>query len=147
MKKSLALTAALASVCFVTLASAQAQEPQPIPRYPKVSAVPVKICTPYYTPEALDARIDGEVTLQVRVGADGTIERARVTKSLDKTYGLDEQAIVAVAKWVFKPATVRGVAVADDDVRITVSYRQLNGRAMDQGGCRTNGKRDAGGSA
>ena len=98
--------------------------------------VPLKTCLPYYTPEALEARLSGDVTLRVRVGADGTVERARVTKSLDKIHGLDEQAIVAVAKWVFKPATLRGVAAPYDDVVITVSFWNVNGMAVDEGGCR-----------
>src|SRR6187399_952881 len=68
----------------------------------------VTSCQPYYTPEALKEGIEGPVVLRIRIGADGTVERASVVKSLDKVHGLDEQAMFAVGKLVFKPATTRG---------------------------------------
>ncbi len=66
---------------------------------------------PKYTPEGLRARIAGVVELQVVVGADGRVRNARVTKSLDTEYGLDEQALLAAREWVFAPGTFNGKAV------------------------------------
>jgi protein TonB len=58
---------------------------------------------PKYTSDALRAKIDGTVTVEAIVNADGTVARARVIKSLDKLYGLDEQALMAVSDWTFEP--------------------------------------------
>ena len=49
------------------------------------------------------AKIDGTVTVEAVVNADGTVARARVIKSLDKLFGLDEQALMAVSHWTFEP--------------------------------------------
>ncbi|HKW00640.1 MAG TPA: energy transducer TonB [Vicinamibacterales bacterium] len=58
---------------------------------------------PKYTSDALRAKVEGTVTVEAIVNADGTVARARVTKSLDKLYGLDEQALMAVSHWTFEP--------------------------------------------
>ena len=76
-----------------------------------------------YTPEAMKAKVMGQVQLLVRVGADGRPERARVIKSLDQTYGLDGQAMFAVGRSMFEPATLNGKAVPVDDMPITMSFR------------------------
>src|SRR5688572_2144962 len=44
---------------------------------------------PVYTQNAMKEKLQGTVELEVVVGVDGTVSRVRVTKSLDKTYGLD----------------------------------------------------------
>jgi TonB family protein len=49
------------------------------------------------------AKIDGTVTVEAVVNTDGTVARARVVKSLDKLYGLDEEALNAVSQWTFEP--------------------------------------------
>ena len=97
----------------------------------------VTSCTPYYTPEALKAGISGPVVLRVRIGADGTVERASVAKSLDKVHGLDEQAMFTVGKFVFKPATRGGVAVSADNVTIELNFDQVAGQPIREGGCKT----------
>jgi protein TonB len=58
------------------------------------------------------ARIQGEVELSAVVRADGTVTDLRVTRSLDKVFGLDEQAIKAASQWRFKPATRLGQPVS-----------------------------------
>ena len=58
---------------------------------------------PKYTSDALRAKIEGTVTVEAIVNPDGTVARARVTRSLDKLYGLDEQALSAVSQWTFEP--------------------------------------------
>ena len=67
--------------------------------------------TPSYTPEAMRAKVQGTVELQLVVLADGSVGAIRVVKSLDDQYGLDRQAIEAAARWLFEPATVNGTAV------------------------------------
>jgi len=65
----------------------------------------VKEVHPSYTPEAMRAKIQGGVWLQVVVLADGKVGDVKVTKSLDTVYGLDEQAVKAAKQWTFKPGT------------------------------------------
>ncbi len=54
----------------------------------------------------------GEVRLDVRVGADGTVAEIRLRKSSGSPL-LDRTAIDTVRKWRFKPATVDGQPVAE----------------------------------
>jgi TonB family protein len=65
----------------------------------------VKEVHPVYTDEAKRHRIQGTVTMDVVVLADGTVGDVTVTKSLDTEYGLDEQAVNAVKQWRFRPGT------------------------------------------
>jgi TonB family protein len=67
---------------------------------------------PNFTVEAMRARIQGVVVMDVIVRADGTVDPAsiRVTRSLDR--GLDEQAIIAVRQWRFRPSSRLGRPVA-----------------------------------
>jgi protein TonB len=63
---------------------------------------------PAYTPEAMRAKIEGDVTIAAIVDADGVVREARVEQSLDKVFGLDEQALKAVRAMKFAPATRNG---------------------------------------
>jgi protein TonB len=72
---------------------------------------------PRYTSEATRARIEGRVLLECVVLADGTIDTVRVLRSLDRRYGLDQEAISAARAWRFVPGSHHGRAVA---VRITI---------------------------
>jgi TonB family protein len=87
-----------------------------------VAAKTVKSTKPKYTPEAMSKRIEGKVNLEVVVAADGSVSDARVTKSLDKIFGLDEEALSTVRDWTFKAATLDGKAVAMV-VPITLEFR------------------------
>ena len=64
---------------------------------------------PQYTAEAREARIQGDVTLEVRFTADGRVDVLRVINGLG--HGLDEQARLAASRIRFKPATRDGKAV------------------------------------
>ena len=67
---------------------------------------------PDYTPEAKSAHIEGNVVLGAVVLADGTVGDVKVVRSLDTTYGLDQQAVNAAKQWTFKPGTKDGKAVS-----------------------------------
>lgn len=69
--------------------------------------VPLKRVTPTYTSEAMRAKIQGQVQLEVEVMDDGSVGNVRVIRSLDRAYGLDLEAIKAARQWVFRPATDR----------------------------------------
>jgi protein TonB len=74
---------------------------------------------PGYTIEAMRAKVQGMVELDVVVLPDGTIDprRIRVARSLDATFGLDGQAVTAVKQWRFRPGTYKNQPVA---VRVRV---------------------------
>jgi len=72
---------------------------------------------PQYTADAMRAKVQGTVLVVCVVRADGTITDVRVARSLDPTFGLDQQAVAAVRQWTFAPGTRMGEPVA---VQITV---------------------------
>ena len=67
---------------------------------------------PNYTVDAMRAKIQGVVILEVEVLANGTVDpnRIRITRSLDA--GLDREAVLAVRQWRFRPSTLLGQPVA-----------------------------------
>jgi protein TonB len=67
----------------------------------------IKEVKPNYTGEAMRAKLQGIVEMTAIVLPDGTIDpnRIRITRSLDSTFGLDQQAIIAVRQWRFRPGT------------------------------------------
>lgn len=66
---------------------------------------------PQYTSDAMRAKIQGSVVLECVVKTDGTVSDVRVIRSLDATYGLDQEAIKAAKQWVFTPGTRNGEPV------------------------------------
>jgi TonB family protein len=66
---------------------------------------------PYYTPGAMEAKIQGVVWMAVVVLASGDVGDVVVSRSLDKEHGLDDEAVKAVRQWKFTPGTKDGKAV------------------------------------
>jgi periplasmic protein TonB len=66
---------------------------------------------PSYTAEAMRAKIQGVVMVEAVVLPDGGVGQVQVVRSLDGTFGLDQEAIKAVKKWRFRPGTRFGQAV------------------------------------
>jgi TonB family protein len=64
---------------------------------------------PEYTNEALEARLEGSVTLSGLIGIDGILSNIRVVSGLGK--GLDEKAVECFQKWRFSPAVRNGEPV------------------------------------
>jgi TonB family protein len=75
-----------------------------------------------YTSAGMRGRIQGFVELEIVIGTDGAVERARVTRSLDRASGLDDQALKAVSRWIFQPAMDRGMPVPVW-MRITLDFK------------------------
>ena len=67
---------------------------------------------PRYTTEAMRAKVQGAVTLEALIAPDGTVSDIRVVKSLDRTHGLDEEALRTARQWRFRPAMFQGQPVA-----------------------------------
>ncbi len=75
--------------------------------------VVIKRISPEYPEFAKNASIEGAVTLEVEVFADGSVGAVEVKKSLlPGPGGLDEAAVEAVKKWEFSPAKSNGKPVA-----------------------------------
>jgi protein TonB len=66
---------------------------------------------PQYTTDAMRAKIQGKVLLEVVVMPDGRAGDIRVVRSLDRTFGLDEEAIKAMRQWRFRPGSRQGQPV------------------------------------
>jgi TonB family protein len=77
---------------------------------------------PRYVPDAMRAKIQGTVELQVIVDQTGHVARARVTKSLDQVYGLDDPALNVAKQWTFEPGRLNGEAVPVA-VALSLSFR------------------------
>jgi TonB family protein len=67
---------------------------------------------PQYTAEAMRAKVQGTVLLECVVLPDGSVGNVQVAKSLDPTFGLDQEAIKAAKQWRFQPGTRLGEPVA-----------------------------------
>jgi TonB family protein len=72
----------------------------------------VREVKPQYTADAMLAKVQGTVLLECVVLPDGTMGRVEVVRSLDPTFGLDQEAIKAARQWRFVPGTRFGEAVA-----------------------------------
>jgi TonB family protein len=83
------------------------------------SPVLVREVKPNYTGEAMRAKLQGIVEMEAVVMPDGTVDpkSIRITRSLDANLGLDQQAIIAVKQWRFRPGLYKGQPVP---VRVNV---------------------------
>ena len=77
----------------------------------------LKEVKPAYTAEAMRAKVQGVVWLRCIVLPDGTVSRVEVVRSLDSTFGLDQEAVKAARQWRFMPGTRLGEPVS---VRVTI---------------------------
>jgi protein TonB len=66
---------------------------------------------PQYTADAMRAKVQGLVMVECVVLPDGTVDGARIVRSLDPRFGLDQEAIAAARKWRFRPGLLNGKPV------------------------------------
>jgi TonB family protein len=78
-----------------------------------------EVANPDYTAEARKKRIEGSVTVAIVVDKKGDVANAKVVKGLG--YGLDENAIIAVKEWKYKPAEKDGEPIAVK-MEVTVDF-------------------------
>lgn len=71
----------------------------------------VREVRPAYTAEAMRAKIQGVVVVECVVLPDGSVGDVQVVKSLDNSFGLDQEAIKAAKQWRFIPGTRNGTPV------------------------------------
>jgi TonB family protein len=82
---------------------------------------------PLYSDEARRRGIEGTVTLEVHVDADGRPDVQQVVQALG--FGLDQNARLAVGRWRFRPAMRRGLPVASTtkvDIVFSLANDALN---------------------
>jgi TonB family protein len=82
---------------------------------------------PLYSDEARARGIQGIVTVRARVGAGGRVASLSVVKGLG--FGLDQNALVAIRQWKFRPAARGGVAspsVVEIDVEFSLQSEAVN---------------------
>ena len=77
---------------------------------------------PRYTPDAMRAKIQGDVKVEIVILQDGTVGQARVIESLDTITGLDEEALIAVRRWTFTPARLND-AIVPVRVQVHLNFR------------------------
>ncbi len=75
---------------------------------------------PQYTEIARKARVQGVVIVQAIINKQGDVTNVKVLKGL--SMGLDDEAVKAIKKWKFKPATLNGKPV-DVYYNLTVNFR------------------------
>jgi TonB family protein len=83
---------------------------------------PIRQVEPKYTSEAMRAKLQGDVEIEAVVQKDGRVGDVRLQKSLDRTFGLDEEALKAAKGWIFRPATCKGEPV-DMIVTLALEFR------------------------
>jgi periplasmic protein TonB len=66
---------------------------------------------PQYTADAMRAKIQGTAVLDCVVGVDGVVTECDVVRSLDATFGLDQEAVKAARQWRFVPGKRLGQPV------------------------------------
>ena len=66
---------------------------------------------PSYTADAMRQKIQGVVMVEAVVMPDGGVGQVTVVRSLNPTFGLDQEAIKAVRRWRFRPGTRFGQPV------------------------------------
>jgi TonB family protein len=73
--------------------------------------VPLVTPRPEYTMAARRAKIQGTVRVGCVVRPEGACSHVRVVRSLDRTLGLDAEAVHAISEWRFRPALREGKPV------------------------------------
>ena len=74
--------------------------------------VVMKEVKPQYTADAMRAKVQGTVLLECVVLPDGTVGPVEVVRSLDSSFGLDQEAVKAAKQWRFRPGTRFGEPVS-----------------------------------
>jgi periplasmic protein TonB len=67
----------------------------------------LRLVQPKYTGQAMRAKVQGTVELEAVVLPNGSVGEVRVVKSLDRSLGLDNEAITAAREWLFSPGRDR----------------------------------------
>ncbi len=100
-------------------------------------AVPLSRIAPIYPLSARRRGIEGEVTVEFDIGADGSVENIRVVRS-DPPGMFDSYVINAVQKWRYRPRMVNGEAQPRRNVYANLKF-ELPKDEQYQGGAGNDG--------
>jgi TonB family protein len=123
---SITVAIALATASYVPLMATHAQDKQ-VYKPGSGTTLPrvIKEVKPPYTPEAMQARIQGSVFMNVVVLETGDVGDVTITRSLDAEHGLDEQCVKAARQWEFEPGTREGEPVAVEvEIEMTFTLKK-----------------------
>jgi TonB family protein len=97
-----------------------APKPSPLRVGRDIETQPRKIFSvnPIYPEDAMAAKVQGVVVLDVTVGTDGSVTGLRLVQSVPL---LDQAAMDAVNLWRFEPALLNGVPV-EVEVTVTINF-------------------------
>ncbi len=98
--------------------------PPPPPAEGMRQPTKIKDVRPVYPPEALAARIQGVVIVEVSLDTEGHVRGARILRSIPE---LDEAALTAVRQWEFTPAVSYGTPVPVN-MTVTVNFSSVPDR-------------------
>ncbi len=84
-----------------------------------IPPVAIKKVAPSYSERAARFGIEGEVVLRLVVNEKGKVKQVTVLQGLE--YGLTQEAIRAVKRWRFEPATSGGIPVSTD-IDVTINF-------------------------
>ena len=94
------------------------------PRYrPKgqlATPVPMEKVDPQYPQDAIRENVDGQVVLYAIIRKDGTVDSIQLVHGVDPR--LDRNAMVALGRWKFRPASLNGVPV-DVEAVVYIPFR------------------------
>jgi TonB family protein len=88
---------------------------------PPADPMPLVRIAPNYPPQALAAGLDGEVTLEFTIAANGTTKDIFVVES--STPEFEEPAIVALSRWRYQPQTDSGPPVERPGMRTVIRFQ------------------------
>jgi len=99
----------------------------------QVPEMPVVILRvpPVYPDEARKNGIQGEVQVQILVGADGSVKEAKVIKNESGAKDLEKAALEAVNKWKFEPGKLNGKSV-EVNVIIPIRFKLQEEKKQDE---------------
>jgi TonB family protein len=95
-----------------------------VPEGELTAPVAVEKVDPAYPPELMADRIEGVVTLYAVIHSDGTVSDIHVLRSVEDR--LDHNAIHALERWRFRPATRNGAPVNLEAV-VQIPFRLRKG--------------------
>jgi TonB family protein len=101
------------------------QEPAPRRKERLADPVPVHVTDPKYPQDLIKEHVQGEVVLYAIIRKNGSVDSIQVVRDLDSQ--LDRNAIAALEKWTFTPATRAGVPV-DVEAVVHVPFRYTDPR-------------------
>jgi TonB family protein len=112
----LAWTARVGAAAFPILSEVRGYAPPAAADDEVEKPVVIKKVDPIYPEEAKSQHIEGEVSVDMRIGTDGLVKEATIRKSVPQ---LDDAALAAARQWEFRPGKVKGKPV---EVVLTITF-------------------------